>query len=40
MNTEFEKIGIGRAAWTYNGMNFGLIGEHYSSVIADIIKLL
>lgn len=40
INSVFEKFGIGRAAWTYNGMNFGLIGEHYSSVTADIIQLL
>lgn len=40
INSVFEKYGIGRAAWTYKGMNFGLIGEHYGSVITQIIGLL
>lgn len=40
INSVFERFGIGRAAWTYKGMNFGLVGEHYGSVITEIIKLL
>lgn len=40
IHTVFEKYGIGRAAWTYKDMNFGLSGEHYKPVIEKIIKLL
>lgn len=40
INSVFEKFGIGRAAWTYKGMNFGLVGENYGAVINEIIKLL
>lgn len=40
INSVFEKFGIGRAAWTYKGMNFGLTEDHYREVITEIIKLL
>lgn len=36
----FEKLGIGRAVWTYKKMDFGLIDEHYSSRRNEIIKCL
>ena len=36
----FEKYGIGRAAWTYKKMDFGLIDEHYSSRRNEIIHCL
>lgn len=40
MHTIFEKYGIGRAAWSYKRMNFGLEGEHYAPVIDGIIASL
>lgn len=36
----FEKHGIGRAAWSYKEMDFGLIGEHYADVLDELIALL
>ena len=40
INKVFEKYDIGRAAWTYKEMDFGLIGEHYDEVREELIKLL
>lgn len=40
INAAFEKYGIGRAAWTYKQLDFGLSDEHYSTIIQDIIKVL
>ena len=34
----FEKYNIGRAAWTYKEMDFGITGEHYSDILEDILK--
>ena len=36
----FDKYGIGRAAWNYKEMDFGLVDEHMSSVIDDVIKAI
>lgn len=36
----FEKHGIGRAAWTYKHMDFGLTDEHYSCNLGKIIQCL
>ena len=36
----FDKYEIGRAAWTYREMDFGLVGDHYRDVREEIIKLL
>lgn len=36
----FDKYGIGRAAWTYKAMDFGLMEEHYASRRNEIIKCL
>lgn len=36
----FEKYGIGRAAWSYKQMGFGLIGERIEPVQEKLIKLL
>ncbi len=36
----FEKYGIGRAAWSYKEMDFGMIDEHMSPVFDEIIKYL
>jgi hypothetical protein len=40
INKVFEKYDIGRAAWTYKEMDFGLIGKHYDEVREELIKLL
>lgn len=32
----FEEYGIGRAAWTYRAMDFGLEGAHYQKVLEKI----
>lgn len=32
----FEEYGIGRAAWTYHEMNFGLSDQHYKDVLETI----
>lgn len=40
INNVFEKLGIGRAAWTYKKVDFGIIDEHYSSRRNEIIKCL
>lgn len=40
IHTVFEEYGIGRAAWTYRDLNFGLSGEHYQGVLDEIIKNL
>lgn len=40
IHSVFEEYGIGRAAWTYKGMDFGLIELHYRSVISELTKLL
>ena len=36
----FDKYKIGRAAWSYKGMDFGLIDDHMSLVREEVIKLL
>lgn len=36
----FEKYGIGRAAWTYKGMDFGIVGQHYLTEFESILKSL
>lgn len=36
----FEKYGIGRAAWSYKEMDFGLIDEHMDPVREDVIREL
>ena len=36
----FEEYGIGRAAWTYRDMDFGLEGAHYREVLKEIKKNL
>ncbi|MGN0609596.1 MAG: glycoside hydrolase family 5 protein [Oscillospiraceae bacterium] len=40
IHSVFEKFGIGRAAWTYKGIDFGISGEHYSQQLERIIQLL
>ena len=36
----FEEYGIGRAAWSYKEMDFGLSDEHMKTVLPEIIRLL
>lgn len=36
----FESYGIGRAAWSYKQMDFGLLDEHYDTVRDEIIAAL
>ena len=40
ISKEFNRSGIGRAAWSYKEMDFGLIDDHMSSVFDEIIKEL
>lgn len=40
INSTFEKYGIGRAAWTYKGKDFGIIDDHYAPILDKLIKLL
>lgn len=40
INKVFTNHGIGRAAWTYHGKDFGLADAHMKDVIDDIIPLL
>lgn len=40
MSAALRKYGIPRAAWSYKEMNFGLIDDHYSDILPEIIKLL
>lgn len=40
LNRAFVRHGIGRAAWTYKAMDFGLIGSHYDDIRSRLIELL
>lgn len=40
INSAFERYGIGRAAWTYKGKDFGITDEHYAPIFNNLIKLL
>ncbi|MBR2577964.1 MAG: cellulase family glycosylhydrolase [Erysipelotrichaceae bacterium] len=40
INSVFEKYGIGRAAWSYKEMDFGLVDAHYDRIRKEIIRLL
>lgn len=40
IHSVFEKYGIGRAAWTYKDIDFGIWGEHYSQQLQKIIQSL
>lgn len=40
ITTVLDKYGIGRAAWSYKGMNFGLSDEWIKPVISEITKLM
>ena len=36
----FNKYGIGRAAWSYREMDFGIVDPHMDSVRDDVLKYL
>lgn len=40
ISTVFKSYGIGSAAWTYKGLDFGLTDTHYETVSDEIIRLL
>ncbi len=40
IHAAFEKFGIGRAAWSYKKMSFGLIDDHYREIYDELITLL
>lgn len=40
MNKVFTKYNIGRAAWNYKELDFGLIGEHYDNIREELVTLL
>ncbi|MBR6380369.1 MAG: cellulase family glycosylhydrolase [Lachnospiraceae bacterium] len=40
IHASFEKFGIGRAAWSYKEMDFGLSDAHLDSVREQVVKLL
>lgn len=40
VSSVFEKFGIGRAVWTYKGLDFGITGEHYKSVFNELVTCL
>lgn len=40
INTAFKKYGIGRAAWSYRGMDFDICGSHLDSVIEELVKVM
>ena len=40
IHSVFEKYGIGRAAWTYKGIDFGISGSHYAPCIERIVNAL
>ncbi|MBO6107953.1 MAG: cellulase family glycosylhydrolase [Eubacterium sp.] len=36
----FDKYGIGRAAWTYRGLDFGFVDEHMQPVLDEVLRYL
>lgn len=40
INAVFKEYNIGRAAWSYREMDFGLEGEHYAPVLKELLKYL
>ncbi len=40
ISTAFERFGIGRAAWTYRAMDFGLADERLKGVLPALLPLL
>ena len=40
ISESFNKFNIGRAAWSYRSMNFGLSDDRLSGVLDRLVKLL
>lgn len=40
IHAAFEEYGIGRSAWSYKQMDFGITDEHYKDVYEELIKNL
>lgn len=40
INSIFVKYNIGRSAWNYKGLDFGLTDEHYDNMRSEIISML
>lgn len=40
ISAAFDKYQIGRSLWNYKDKDFGLIGEHYASIMKEMIKRL
>ena len=38
--TCFDRLGIGRAAWSFREMDFGLIDPHADSIRKELIRVL
>ena len=36
----FDRYGIARAAWSYKEMDFGLVDDHMSSVLDELLTVL
>ena len=36
----FDKYGIGRAAWSYKEMDFGLVDDHMKQVVDEVVKVM
>ena len=40
ISSAFEKCSIGRAAWSYKGVDYGFIDGHLDSVLDELVKYL
>lgn len=40
ISSAFEKCSIGRAAWSYKGVDYGFIDGHFDSVLDELVKYL
>lgn len=40
INAAFTEFGIGRAAWSYKEVDYGLVDEHAKGILSEIIKYL
>lgn len=38
ISSSFNKYGIGRAAWSYKEMDFGLVDSHMSGILDELVK--
>ena len=40
ISSAFEKCSIGRAAWSYKGVDYGFVDGHLDSVLDELVKYL